>query len=293
MKYIAHLLSNLFLRLLAVMPWFVLHGMADLLFLLLYHIIRYRRKICWKNLTRSFPEKSSSELRAIRRRFYRHLSDLIVETAASLYFSKRRLQKMFGFSNPELMNELYAQGNHVIFITGHYNNWEWAIPLSYTFDYRVLAVYKPIRNRHFEETFRKIRGRYGAELVPMKRTGRTLFELDREGVLTLTGMVADQRPVKQQIQYWTSFLNQDTPVFLGSEKLAKKFNAAVVFMKVRKVRRSRYLADIELITTNPSSMAEHEITERHVRILEELIREDPAYWLWTHDRWKYNRADIG
>lgn len=292
MKYIAHLLSNLLLRLLAIMPWFILHGMADMLFLLLYFVARYRRRICWKNLTRSFPDIDIRELRKIRRRFYRHLADLTVETAATLYFPKKRLEKMYSFSNPELIHDLYRQKKHVILVTGHYNNWEWAMPLSYTFPHRVLAIYKPIRNRYFEATFRKIRGRYGAELVPMKRTGRILFELDRQGVLTLSGMVADQRPVKQQIRYWTTFLNQDTPVFLGSEKLAHKFNAAVVFMKVRKTRRSRYMADIELITTDPASMKEYEITERHVRILEDLIREDPAHWLWTHDRWKYNREEV-
>ncbi len=291
MKYLGYILSIVFLRLLSVLPRPILYFLSDLLYILLYYVAGYRRKTAWNNISSAFPEMKKSEVRKTVHRFYRHLADLFLEFAVILYYPKKKLEYMFRMKNPELIEKYYDEGRHVILVTGHYNNWEWALPLSYTFRHTLLAVYKPLKNQYFENTFRKMRGRFGAEVVPMKQIGRTLFRCNDQGILTLTGMVADQRPARRNIHFWTRFLHHDTPVFLGSEKLAVKFNAVVVYMKVRKEKRGVYQAEFELVTDSPKEEEPYVITKKHTAILEDLIREDPARWLWTHKRWKISYGE--
>ncbi len=234
----------------------------------------------------SFPDKTATDILALKKKFYHSLADVILENAVIQFYSRKKLEKMFSFTNTELVERYYEQGRHIILVTGHYNNWEWASPLSFTFRHLVVGVYKPLKNKYFDKAYIKARTRFGAVAVPMANIGRKLFEYKEQNIPTLTGMVGDQRPIRKHVQYWTDFLNQKTAVFTGSEKLAKKFNAVVVFMKVRKLRRGKYQAEIELITDNPAETATNEITEKHTRILEKLILEEPAYWLWSHNRWK-------
>jgi KDO2-lipid IV(A) lauroyltransferase len=231
---------------------------------------------------------SDNEIVRIRKKFYHHLSDIILENAVLQYYPKRRIQKMYLFENPELIEHYYDQGRHVILMAGHYNNWEWGAAFSYTWRHLIIGIYQPLKNKYFEESFKKARVRYGALAIPMGNIGKAFFEYTEKGRPILLGMVGDQRPYRKHVQYWTHLLNQKTAVLTGSEKLAKKFNAVVVFMKVRKIKRGVYSGVIELITENPGKAARNEITEKYIRILEEEIREEPAYWLWSHDRWKYS-----
>ena len=286
MKYIAYIIATTFFRFLALLPGTILYLFSDLLYFILYILAGYRKNVTTTNLQHAFPEWDKRKIRKVRRKFYRHLSDVILENVVIQFYQKRRLEKMFSFSNPEMVKSYYDKGRHVILVTGHYNNWEWATPLSLTFRHLVIGVYRPLKNPYFDKAIRRARTRFGAAAVPMGRIGRALFEYDRQGVLTLTGMVGDQRPIRKHIQYWTNFMNQQTAVFTGSEKLARKFNAVVVFMKVRRIRRGQYIAEIELITDEPGKTALFEITEKHTRILEKLIMEEPANWLWSHNRWK-------
>lgn len=286
MKYIAYITTIALLRLLSLLPRHALYVVSDFFYLFLFRIAGYRKNVTTNNLRNAFPEKSEKERTELRKTFYRHLSDVIIENAVIQYYPRRKLEKMFSFSNPELIDSYYQQGRHIILVTAHYNNWEWASPLSYTFRHLVIGVYKPLKNKYFDRAYRTARTRFGANAVPMGRIGRALFEYKEKGILTLTGMVGDQRPLRKNVQYWTRFMNQQTAVFTGSEKLAKKFDAVVVFMKVRKIRRGQYRATFELVTDTPGRTAPFEITEQYTRILEKLILEDPACWLWSHNRWK-------
>ncbi len=226
------------------------------------------------------------------RKFYRHLADLILESTASLYYSQKRLKKMVHYTNPEMIDKYTKQGRNVILMNGHYNNWELAVTLTYSTSTQLIAVYKPMKNKYLNRAFVAARGRYGARLIPMKQIAKELIRCEKAGELTATGMVSDQRPIKQHIQYWTTLLNQKTPVFLGSEKLARKFDSVVLYMKTRKVKRGVYSTEFELITEHPKETKKYEITDKQISILEKLIMEEPAYWLWSHDRWKYKYEDM-
>ncbi len=287
MNFLAYIITIAFFRILAILPRFLFHGVSDLLFLIIYYLVGYRKKVVVKNISNSFPEFSKQEIKKTTRKFYRHLADIMLESSATLYLSRRRLDKMYLIENPEIFAHYFKQGRNIIFIAGHFNNWEGSVVLSYLVPHKLYAVYKPLKNKRFDKEFRRARGRFDANVTPMKQIGRELIISSKNMELTATGLVTDQRPVKRHIHYWTDMLHQKTPVFLGSEKLAIKFDSVVLYMKTRKIKRGVYSSCFELITETPKETKEHEITEKHIRILEELIREKPAYYLWSHDRWKH------
>lgn len=288
MKYLGYVLTILSLRILSKVPACCLYLLSDVFRFLLEYVFAYRKKVIISNLRHSFPDKSTKDIKRISHRFYQNLSDVIIENGVSPFYSKRKLEKLFRFSNIEVLNEYFEKGRDIICVTGHYSNWEWASPLAYSNEHLVLAIYKPLKNKFFDKALIRARSRFNARAVPMASTARTLMECKNNGIKTLTGMVGDQCPLRKHYSYWTKFLNQDTPVFTGSEKLAIKLNAVVVFLKPRRLRRGKYQAEFEVVSENPGETAPNEITEKHTRILEKLILENPSSWLWSHRRWKYS-----
>ncbi|MCK4748902.1 MAG: lysophospholipid acyltransferase family protein [Bacteroidales bacterium] len=288
MRFIGFILTYSFIWLLHLLPEKALFLCSDLLFLINYYVVGYRKKVVYGNLNKAFPELSQGEIRQIAKKYYRHLSDLILESAVIHFKSEKKATKRITYSNPELLNELYRKGKQVMAVTAHYGNWEYLSTLSLASDYPVIAIYKPLRNKYFDKMVTRNRTRFGVMVTPMERIARELIRYHNEQKPVLTIFLSDQRPMYQNIQYWTKFLGLDTPLYLGTEKLAKKLDAAVVFLKFNKISRGRYEVDIELICEEPGELEPFEITDSHVGILEKMIREAPEYWLWSHHRWKHS-----
>ncbi|MEZ5069813.1 MAG: lysophospholipid acyltransferase family protein [Bacteroidales bacterium] len=289
MKFLAYLLAYSLTWLLHLLPEFLLYRISDLMFFLGYHVAGYRRKVVMGNLKNAFPEQSAAERTRLARRFYRHLFDTLLESAVFPFLSVEAARKRIRYKNPKVLEDLYKRKPMVMAVCGHYGNWEYYSSLGFSTPYTFLAIYKPLRNRWIDRWFQKNRTRFGARVSPMERIARDLFQAQKAGEHCLTLLLADQRPLYKKIQYWTTFLNQDTPVFLGSEKLARKFDAAVVFLHMKKTRRGRYEVECEILCEDPAGRPEHWITEAHVKRLEARIREEPAHWLWSHRRWKHSR----
>jgi len=281
-----------FAWLISLLPLPILYVISDIFYFFIYIIFGYRKKIVRKNLKNAFPEKSKKELLKIEKKFYHHLIDIFIETIKIMHISDKEIKRRNKFINIDIAKDLFKTGKAVIGVVGHYNNWEWFNNMQLYSKHQGLAIFKPINNKRFEKFMNKIREKYGALAVPMHETLRKLIQLRKEGILPFSLMVADQSPVKEEINYWTRFLNQDTPVYLGVEKIAKKFDYAVVFMKMRKVKRGYYETEIVLITDKPKETKDFEITERHVALLENLIKEQPEYWIWSHRRWKHKKTKI-
>lgn len=289
MKKIGVLIFKSFSWLLSIAPRFVLYGIADLVFIVLYYILGYRKKVVIANLKNAFPDKSQEEITQITRKFFHHLSDIFVENIAIIRMSKKRFMKMVEFKNTEILEDLYKQGNSVIGIIGHYANWEMLTGFGAHTTYHVLSVYKPLSSKFFNKEFYNMRKRFGEIPVSMNDTFRIVLQFNREKKLFLLGLIADQRPPKGKSNYWTTFLNQETAIFLGPEKIAKKFNSAVVYTHIDKIKRGKYEVNFEMLFENPAQCKEYEITEKYVRVLEEKIRQKPELWLWSHKRWKHKR----
>ena len=289
MKKFGALLFEPISWLLSIAPHFILYGIADITFVVLYYMVGYRKQVVYNNIKNSFPEKSEIEIKEIQRKFFHHLSDTFIETAALIKMSQKRVLRMVKFEDTNIAKKLYENKKNVIGITGHFSNWELGLTLPKIIPHLVLGVYKPLNNKSFDKLFYKMREKFGAVPVTMNDSYKKILKYNKENQLTFFGLVADQRPPKIGGNYWTTFLNQETPVFMGPEKIARKLNAAIVFLYLEKVKRGKYIMKIKLLYEDVSKCEVHEITETHLRFLENLIKEKPEYWLWSHKRWKHKR----
>ncbi|NOU17379.1 MAG: lysophospholipid acyltransferase family protein [Bacteroidales bacterium] len=287
MGKIAFYLFFIITRIMTLLPLKGMFVISDIARLFIYHIFRYRVKTVRTNLRNSFPEKSSKELKRIEKAFYKHLCDLFIETIYILHANKKDFIKMCKFNNIELFYDFYDKGKSVIVATGHYSNWELLGLFAYHNKHFTIGIYKPMKNKYFEKFLNSSRERFGAASVPMQDTLRAAIKCTNEKRLFFLGLVCDQTP--SDIHYWTTFLNQDTPVFLGVEKISRKLNQPVIFCSMRKVARGRYEVELETLCAEPLQTKPYEITEMHVHALEKLIYEAPEYWLWSHRRWKHRK----
>jgi len=290
-KKLLNILAFGLLYLISLLPFWFLYKISDAIFFLLYYVTRYRRKVIDDNLEHSFPEKSQSERDNIRKAYTRYLADLIVESIKLISISEKEVKKRVKVPNSELVSGYFSDGKSVLGILGHYGNWEMnALRFSQLFDERRVIVYKPLSNQFFDQMMLRMRSRFGATLVSMKSTFRKLIEYKNER--TVTVLVGDQTPAKPDVKYFTNFLNQPTAVFLGVEKLAKVTNSVVVFCDIRRIKRGYYQCEFVPLFTEPKSTAEYDITNAHVHYLEEVIKKEPQYWLWSHRRWKYKPEEL-
>jgi KDO2-lipid IV(A) lauroyltransferase len=193
------------------------------------------------------------------------------------------------FKNPEVLSKYFKEGKSVVAIAAHYGNWEWTAGLGKSAKHHTIAIYKPLSNPLFNQFMKDHRAKFGTELVSMRDSIRVLLEYKKTGIPTLSLFIADQSPVWEEIQYWTKFMNQETPVYLGPEKIATRFNMAVVFLKVNPLSKGIYEVEIIPVTEDASREENFFVTEKHVELLENTIRERPEFWLWSHRRWKLTR----
>jgi KDO2-lipid IV(A) lauroyltransferase len=272
-----------------LLPLPVLYIFSDITWFFAYYIFRYRRKVAFTNLHNAFPGKENREIRRIARRFYLHYCDEFVETMALIHMSPDEIKRRLTYLNPEVMHNLYEKGKSVIGVIGHYGNWEWLASLPLTFRYQACGIYKPLNDKRFDRLFIRMREKFGVVTIPMDLSLKKMLEFHKSGIRTITLFLTDQRPIRRNIRYWTTFLNQDTPVLLGTERIGKKTNQAIVFFNLQKLRRGYYQVEFIPLFENPQEARPYEITEKHVQVLEDIIRKNPEYWLWSHRRWRHNK----
>lgn len=270
------------------LPLSVLYGLSGVLYWVMYRLLGYRRKVVYQNLRQSFPEKAEREIRSLMHQFYRHFFDLIVETVRNFSAPYSELARRFVVTNAEVLAPYYAEGRQVMLLTGHYNNWEiLVLGLSRQVPYHVVGIYKALQNSFLEKKMRKRRGRYGMELIPTKISTRWME--DHAGDPIGYYFMGDQSPTFSKHVYWTHFLQQETAVFTGAEWLCKKYDMALFYGHIEKVKRGHYTFTLDLLHDKPRETAPNYLTELHTRRLEREIQKEPAYWLWTHKRWKRKR----
>lgn len=271
------------------MPFFVLYLISDFLAFLLNHVIGYRKEVIMDNLRKSFPEKTEEELNKIRVQFNKNFSDQMVETLKNFTISEKQIRKRLTYNKDEvrLLKKYAEQGRSIMLGSAHYGNWEYAIgfPLSVPFFDRYNVVYAPIENRFINDRIIKSREQFGITLMSMKETMRAVKELPNDK--QVYGFIYDQSPHKSRVKYDLQFLNQTTPVHVGTELVAKMKNAVVLTYYIIRVKRGYYHVKMNLVTENPNETAQYEITNELFSRLEETIKRDPAQWLWSHRRWKF------
>jgi KDO2-lipid IV(A) lauroyltransferase len=279
-------LGILLLNGLSLFPLQMLYLLASFLYCILYYITGYRRKVVKENLMNAFPEKSPREIRSIEKKYYKHLTALMVEIVKMASISKAELQERFRFKNLHLMTGYLDAGQSALACSAHYGNWEWGtLALGLHTRAEVYPIYKPVSNAEFGQWFTRIRSRFGNRLIPMRQTLRALTESKDRPTLFLFGN--DQTPTKSDATYWVEFLNQPTAILLGMEKIAVRSNRPVFYLKTTVLKKGYYEVECVPLCMEPASTQPNEITRLHVRMLENIIKEEPAYWLWSHKRWKH------
>jgi Kdo2-lipid IVA lauroyltransferase/acyltransferase len=276
---------------LSLLPLSVLYLLADFLYVLLYHVIGYRKKVVSQNLRNSFPDKTEKEIQGIAKAFYRQLPDIIVEILKLASMDEKEMRRRIVFSNQEVLDGFVQQGRTVITMGSHSSNWEWVLPAgAVQFGFPAEGIYRPLKNEFFEEFMLYLRGRLGTRLIKMKDTMRD-FVRNRK-VPRVVAMLSDQTPPYGEIQFWTTFMNQDTPFFVGAEKLANAFNCPVLFLDVHRIKRGHYRLTFDVLSDGEAKSVEGEypITEAFARKLEASLHRSPADYLWTHKRWKHSRG---
>ncbi len=274
------------IRCIAFLDIRLLYLLADCIAFILKYIFSYRKKVILENLYRSFPEKSESEIEQIANAFYNHLAYLIVETIKLTSISKSELMQRCRFTNLELLQKYYEKNQSLIAVCGHFNNWELGgLALSAVAPHLTLGIYKPLKQQQWDNYFKQIRSRFRMVPVPMKSTLREIVR--HQATPTITTLIADQTPHRGEIVYRTQFLNQDTAVFLGAEKLARQTGYPVIYFSMHRIKRGYYEVTIIPVEEHPAVATEYSITHKHLHLLENDIRTQPSNWLWSHRRWKY------
>lgn len=267
-------------------PLFILYPLSDFLAWFTSDVIRYRYDVVQENLRNAFPDMIESERKKLSRKFYVNFTDVLVESFKMLSRNPKLIPSRVKIINPELLQNYQQAGRSIVAVSSHYGNWEWmGVGLQELTGIRCLITYKPLSSPLMERLMKEVRQLNGGELVSMQQTFRAVSS-SKTPVLSL--LVSDQAPHPDNA-YWTNFLHQDTPVFLGAERIAKATNSVVVFIAMRRVERGFYTLEFQELTKDPNSEAEFSITEMHLGALEKLIFEDPSNWLWTHKRWKHKR----
>lgn len=277
-----------FFKGLSLLPFWVLHRISEVLFLLVYGVFGYRKRVVHENIALSFPEKSEQERQAIVREFYRHFCDVIVETIKGMSISADELSKRMVNVDQHIYDQFEKENRNAIVVMSHCGNWEWICLMSQlSCHQKVQCVYKTLSNPGFDWMMFQQRTRFGVNAVPMEQILRVMSS--NLSTTTVTAFIGDQSPSSTKGVHWSTFLNQDTAFMMGSEKIGQKFDMSIVYLTCEKVGRSRYQARTRLLTDQPKDCPPGQITEMIAQAVEAEIQNQPSYWLWSHRRWKHKK----
>ena len=281
------ILSKLLYFLTQLIPFWLVHLCANILAFVLQHVVKYRAAVVRQNLKNAFPSYTNAALKEIEKKFYLNFCDVLLENLKLNSISKKTVRKRMKFLNPAVFSDLEETGKGVMLIGAHYNNWEWmALSLSTYLNEKMFSVYKPLNNTQSDRLMLNARARFGANIIPMQQFPKVVLKNKNRGAVHL--MVADQSPHRSKLDFFCTFLNQDTPVFLGAEKLMKAADLNLYFVEVHRVKRGFY--EMKIVPLNEQSTNEKgQATKMHLSHLEKMIINQPESWLWSHRRWKHSQ----
>ena len=287
MKRLLYIIVYPLLWIISILPMWYLYIKSYFLFLLLFYIVGYRKKVVFSNLQLVFPNKSKKEHKAIARKFYLHLCDLVFETIKNITISEKQITKRYQFKNLELMHQYNKENRSVLLMCGHYANWEWSGILKRLIEQKGYAVYKPLANPYFDQMVKRIRGRFGGNIISNKNITKELFKSAKQNINSVTLIISDQTPKTGAFKHRDTFMDINVPVFTGTEELAKKLDFIPVYLEIKKIKRGYYSSRFVPLTEDPKNHEDYEITRMFLNELEGQIKETPHYYLWSHKRWKH------
>ena len=273
----------------SILPFRILYVFSDIVYVLVYHIIGYRKKVVRDNIAMALPNISEKERLNIEKKFYHHLCDMFLEMMKTMAISEKEMNKRFVFTNLELYTALEKKQKSIAVMIAHYATYEWVISMNRKIEFEGFAIYKKVNNKYFDKLVRNIRSKFKATLITTSQTIPVIKENESLGHRGVYGFASDQSPQQSKAFHWQKFMGIETPVHTGAEMLVKRFDMNVIFLRVKKVKRGYYEATFELMFDNPKAIPDYQISDEFLRRVEKQIYEAPEYYLWTHKRWKHKK----
>ena len=272
-----------------LLPFKLMYLLSDFLSFILLRVVNYRLDVVRYNLKSSNLKLTEKDIKKLIKNFYSHFCDIYLEMIKLDRMNKIDVEKRLKVLNPEIANKYLKEDKSVILLVSHYGGYEWCTALDYFFEYKVAAIYTPLKDKELENLTIKSRARHGMKLISRYNALNDIRDLEKSGSNYMYGFMADQSPQIRKINYWTKFLGVEVPAFTGAERMAKELNIPVVFAKMSKLSRGKYEMRLELIAENPNEFKDFEITEKYLRLVEKQIHEKPDYYFWTHNRFKHRK----
>ncbi|MBQ4821610.1 lysophospholipid acyltransferase family protein [Aquimarina sp. MMG016] len=294
MQLLVYRLVYPILWMISKLPWRLFYMFSTGVYILIYYIIGYRKKTVNENLTLVFPEKTPKEIKKIAKGSYKHMCDMFLEMIKSISITETEITKRFEITNMDKLKELEIKNKSVIIMMGHYNSYEWTNSIDIISKFRCVGIYKPVKNKYFDRLAHRIRGRFGARLIPSAKVFREMTkDHNKENPeLSIYGLISDQSPKLNKAMFWTDFMGIKVPAVMGGEVLAKRLDMSIFYLHVEKVKRGYYQATLIPISEDSKNSEDYDITKQFIKLLEKQIRNKPENYLWSHKRWKHRNAEI-
>ena len=289
MQFLIYSISFPFLWIISKLPFRLFYWFSDCIYILVYYIIGYRKKIVRNNILIALPHISEEKRLVIEKKFYHHMCDMFLEMIKTMSISSEEMKERFKITNIELLKEYEQKNKSIILLAAHYASWEWLLSINESTSFKCYGVYKKVNNKYFDAKVRAIRSKFKSVLVTTDNTIALINDNEKNGIMSLYGLASDQSPQVHKTFHWQQFMGITVPVHTGAEMLAKRYDLEVVFAKVKKVKRGYYEATFVPIANNPKSIPDYEITDAYLKEVEQQILEAPEFYFWTHKRWKHRR----
>ena len=290
MNLLTYIIAYPFIWLISRLNFTIIYLISDFLYYVLYYVFSYRKSVVRENLKLAFPKMPKKERLKLEKNIFRNLTDVFLETFKSINVSEEELKKRFVFKYPEVLDRVYNNNQNVIVMCSHYCCWEWVFGVRNVTNFKINAIYKQLSNKYFDRLTKSRRSKFGANMIKTKDTFKEISRKSELKELNWYGFASDQSPKKSKAVYWNYFLNNWVPIHIGAEVIAKKYNMAIVFMDVQKIKRGYYEASFSLITDKPKDFKDFQLTEKYIRIVEKQIQNKPEYYTWTHRRFKHRKS---
>ena len=287
MQFLIFAIVYPFISVLSKLPMRILYGISNILFIIVYYVVGYRKKVVLNNLKMVFPEKSESGRKEISRKFFKHFTDSFVETIKAISISKKEILKRYKYKNPELIKEYLSEGKSIAFVSAHQGNWEWFASAPLVLNCRARGAYTSIGNKYFDKIVKDSRERFGFICYESSKTVKAFYEDYKAKKQSIYLLISDQSPQLEHTTYWKEFFGLKVPFHTGAESLAKKFDLVVINSSTKKIKRGYYETEFTLISDIPKTTKPYEITDKYIALTEAQIKEQPEYYLWSHKRFKH------